>query len=414
MSIQKPNTPATTGTDNHPSTMDIENPNAKSVEAANSESALDPDGDTPSSDELDSTGGEDENADVDTDHVDMITDVDTDADTENEADTEDEDEDDSGGEPEPEPKLTWDFPLSSDSTALNLVTDVMVEDDGDLLGDSDLLDSVEAFVDGKTKFDSITEKLQAGRELTRKFFAQQNLAMSGVFATYAGYTVQTGKLLIALKPLVKATGEKWEPWAAENLKFMAPRTRQACMQLAKVSGIEKHLHFNKERLLLLAGAVKGADGDDPIGDFLRRHNLGFDPTEEIDLDAYKDAVDLVLDFERLKKAGLDVEMESLKQFRADGNKVTTGLIKVLKAVKAANGDPNKHLTDPSSGGSDDGEKKAKSFKKIATTLAGTIDWIDGHREFIDHVDLDTIDELSSKLEALKALITASDNSEAQN
>ena len=64
------------------------------------------------------------------------------------------------------------------------------------------------------------------------------------------------------------------------------------MQLAKVPGIDNHLHFGKERLLLLAAATKGAGGVDPIGDFLAKYNLGFDPAEEIDLDAYKDAVDL--------------------------------------------------------------------------------------------------------------------------
>ena len=69
--------------------------------------------------------------------------VEDDADPDAEADTEA--EDDSGDDSDPEPTLNWNFPLTSDSTALNLVTDVIVEDDGDLLGDSDLLDSVEAF-----------------------------------------------------------------------------------------------------------------------------------------------------------------------------------------------------------------------------------------------------------------------------
>jgi hypothetical protein len=104
----------------------------------------------------------------------------------------------------------------------------------------------------------------------------------------------------------------------------------------------------------------------------------------------------------------------LKKYRADGKTVNASLIKILKAVKAANGDPNKHLTDPSSGVSDDGEKKAKSFKKMATTLAGTIDWIAGHQEFIEQVDVVMIDELTTKLAALKALITASDETEAQD
>jgi len=354
-----------------------------------------------------------ENTTADTD-AEADSEVDFKAEEDAESETETEPEDDTEDDRESNTGMTWAFPLTCDSTSLNVITDIIDSDDGNLLDDSEKLDEVEAFISGETKFGSSSEKLKAGQELLREFFALHNTAWSGIVGTFSGYAIQIGRLLLALKALVKECGLTWEPWVAEHVKFMTPRTRQRHMQLAKVRGIDSHLHFGTERLILLDGATKGNDGDDPIGDFLSKYNLGFNPEEEIDLDAYKDAVDLALDFERLKKAGIDVDMESLKKFRADGKTVNVSLIKVLKAVKAANGDPNKHLTDPSSGGSDDGEKKAKSFKKIATTLAGTIDWIDDHREFIDHVDLDTIDELTSKLEALKALITALDESKVQD
>ena len=50
----------------------------------------------------------------------------------------------------------------------------------------------------------------------------------------------------------------------------------------------RHLSvFGKERLLMLESATKGSTSDDPIGDFLKAHDLYFDPEAEIDLDAYQ-------------------------------------------------------------------------------------------------------------------------------
>ena len=53
----------------------------------------------------------------------------------------------------------WDFALTNDSTALCAITDIIIDDDGDLLGDSDLMDEVDAFLSGETKFKSDIEEL---------------------------------------------------------------------------------------------------------------------------------------------------------------------------------------------------------------------------------------------------------------
>ncbi len=314
-----------------------------------------------------------------------------------------------------EEAIVWDFSMTTDSTSLNQITNIIVEDDGDLLGDSDLFDRLETYLNGDIEFRTNIEKLQAGQELLREFFAEHNRSWSGIFGTFTGYAVQIGRLLLALKALVKACGLKWEPWAAENLKFMTPRTRQRNMQLAKVRGIDNHLHFGTERLILLDGATKGNEGDDPIGDFLSKYNLGFDPAEEINLDAYKDAVDLALDHERLTKAGINVNMESLKIFKADGKKVGAGLIDTLKIVMKMGNDPNDYLETPRDDDDTiDGQKKAQSFQKIAITLAGTIDWLSNHEEFAKDIDVAKIDELAEKLDTLKRLIAASETPESDD
>ncbi|MEE4193962.1 MAG: hypothetical protein V2J07_02065, partial [Anaerolineae bacterium] len=105
-----------------------------------------------------------------------------------------------------------------------------------------------------------------------------------------------------------------------------------------------------------------------------------------------------------------------KKFKADGKKVGSSLINTLKIVKKMGNDPNEYLQTPRDDNDDaiKGQKKAQSFQKIAITLAGTIDWIASHEEFVDEVDVNKIDELTTKLAALKALITASETPEAQD
>jgi len=316
-------------------------------------------------------------------------------------------------EVEPESAISWDFAVTADSTSLCEISNIIVEDDGDQFGDSDLMDEVDAFLTGEIKFESDNLKLRAGQELLRKFYAQYNRAWSGVKGTFAEYAVSLGIFLIALKSLMKACGEKWEPWAAINLPFMSPRTRQAFMQLGKVQGINNHLHLGKERMILLESATRGMDGDDRIGDFLKTYDLAFNPEEEIDLDAYKEAVDLAIFHKRLKKADINVKMESLKKYQADGNKVSSGLIERLKAVQAGKGDPNEYLENPLDDDDYKDREKAKSFKKVATSLVGTINWIAGHEEFIRQVDVSMIDELTTELSKLKQLVIEAEAAETK-
>jgi hypothetical protein len=353
------------------------------------------------------------------DTEDRITDIDQSVETPEDQVTPDppnqgEDDRITGNEPESDTEsdsqttIPDELALGGDSTAALAVITQIEEDEGDQLGDSDIIDEVDDFLNPETEFDSDEEKLEAGHDLLRRYFSQHNRSWSAVLGTFAGYAVDIGRILHELKALVKACGKKWEPWAAENLVFMKPRTRQAFMQLAAVPGIDGYLHLCKERLLLLDSATKPYTSDDPIGDFLKRHDLYFDPEAEIDLDAYKEAVDIALDHDRLKNAGVVVEKDSIRKYKMDGKKIDASLIKVLKAVQKSTGDPNKSLTDPLTDDDDDsGEKRVQSFKKLAVSLLGTIAWIVGHPDYLDQVEADKIDELEEKLGALKRLISPS-------
>ena len=144
--------------------------------------------------------------------------------------------------------------------------------------------------------------------------------------------------------------------------------------------------------------------DDRIGDFLKPHGLYFNPEAEIDLDAYKEAIDIALDHNRLKNAGVVVEKDSIRQYKMDGKKIDASLITVLKAVQKSGGNPNSALTDPiTDDDNDSGEKRVQSFKKLAISLLGTINWIVKNQDFINQVDSDKIEELENKLGELKRL-----------
>ncbi|XPS88658.1 uncharacterized protein Dvar_66770 [Desulfosarcina variabilis str. Montpellier] len=309
-----------------------------------------------------------------------------------------------------------DFALTADSTSLSEITNIIVEDEGDLIGDADLIDEVDAFLDGETEYENKGQKLDAARDILRKYYAKHNQAWAGVVGTFSVYAIQQGRMLLEIKDLVKAIGETWETWAAENLQFMSSRTRQTFMQLAKVPGIDNHVHLGKERLLHLASATKDMGGEDPIGDLLKNHNLEINPEEEIDLDAYKDAVDMAIDFERLKRSGVEVKIETLQKFRADKKNVNNDLIKILKAIKREGGDPDHYLNAPQDDDEDvsfEGQKKAMNFTKIATSLVGTIKWINQHSLCAKKVDVRKIDELTESLNELKRLVTEITGNENQ-
>ena len=311
-------------------------------------------------------------------------------------------------ETEQETAPAWDFSSTADSTSLSQVTEIIVEDDGDLLGGSDEIGQLEAFLSGETEFENNEQKLQAGQQLLRSFYAKHNQAWSGVIGTFSVYAIQQGKLLIALKHLVKKCGSTWETWAAVNLAFMNQRTRQSFMQLAKTPGIESHTYLGKERLILLSNVTKGMEGDDPIGELLRKHNLHPDPTAEIDLDAYKKAVDVAIFYERLRKADIEVGIEGIRKWQAENKPLSADLINVLKAIKNSGGNPEEHLNaPPDDDDTIDGQKRAMSFKKIAISLLGTISWISNHTEFIDKIDIEKINELTENLTTLKRLVEES-------
>jgi len=306
-----------------------------------------------------------------------------------------------------------DLSMISDSTSILEIVTFINEDDGDLFGDPELYEDLENFLASEDQHESEAARLVAGQKLLRRCLKQFNKSWSGVTGSFTHYAIQLGRVMLVLKDLVKKCGQNWEPWAAENLSFIKVRTRQVYMRIATVPSIEDFASFGIERLDELVSATKGVEGENPIADFLAMHDLTFDPEAETDLDEFKKKVDLALDAQKLRKAGIDVSLDSVQHYKQDGKKVNSHLINVLKAVQKSGGDPNNHLTDPPEDEENDGERRVQSFKKLAVSLLGTIDWIANNRDFIDKVDIDKIDELTEKLSVLKRLVNEAASAETQ-
>jgi hypothetical protein len=265
-----------------------------------------------------------------------------------------------------------DLSLISDSTSINEIVILINEDEGELFGDPDLYEALQNFIASEVDYNSEEEKLEAGKRLLRRCIKQFNKSLTGIKGTFTHYAIQIGQLLLILKQLVKKCGLKWETWAAENLPFLKDRTRQIYMRIAAIPRVEDFEAFGIDRLDAIASAVKGAEGENPISDFLQKFELTFNPEAEDDIEEFKEKVDLALETEKILRSGIEVTTDNVKQYKQDGKKVDRHLIEVLKAVKNSGGDPNKHLTEPPEEDDDDGEKRVRTFKKLAISLQGTI------------------------------------------
>ena len=161
-----------------------------------------------------------------------------------------------------------DLSLISDSTSIVEIVTFIEDDEGDLFGDSELYEDLENFLASEGQYDSEEAKLETGKRLLRRCLKQFNKSLNGVTGTFTHYAIQLGRLLLVLKDLVKKGGNKWEPWAAENLPFIKDRTRQIYMRIAAIPSVEDFAPFVIERLNEIVSATKGIEGENPIAEFL--------------------------------------------------------------------------------------------------------------------------------------------------
>jgi hypothetical protein len=249
------------------------------------------------------------------------------------------------------------------------------------------------------------EMLLQGIDLLKAGYADFH-SFKHLFGRYdAEWTFHLGGFLNQMKSLAKKAGFMWEPWAAEKLSFIGKRSRVKFMNLGRRVDCHRFSFLGVDRLDVLCSATADSKDPDPIGDFLTRHNIAFDPTREFNLEEFKAAVDAALNNEKLVKSGIQAEFALVQDLTLVGVKFEKSLVQKLKAVSDSGGDVNTCLRTLSiNKGQDstetDEDKRLQDFNNLSNRLIKTIDYIIKDDDQLDRVDVTTLTVLMKKLHKL--------------
>ncbi|MGO9137285.1 MAG: hypothetical protein ACLP9S_04790 [Syntrophales bacterium] len=223
--------------------------------------------------------------------------------------------------------------------------------------------------------------------------------------------IRMGVMIIGLKKLVKQKKEKWGAWASENLPFLGERNRQKYTQLGSRLDAHKYDFLGIERLYMLCVATDSYVGkeEDPIGNFLSRHNVAFDQNTDFDIDDFKRDIDVAMNMDLLSSKGIQgvdpalVKNLSLAKVRLDGS-----LMGELKTLQNYGGNINDRLRDLSQtrGKIRDLEEKEKTrnFNTLSIQLLKATEAFLKDREKMETINTNLFMDLFKRLDVLRQLL----------
>lgn len=263
----------------------------------------------------------------------------------------------------------------------------------------------------KTKLPEV--KLQdiigEGIELLKGQYADFN-SISHIFGCRgAEMAIQLGKLLNRLKSVARKTGEGWGEWATKNLPFIKARTREKFMNLAKRRDCHKYAFLGTERLDILCTATKDSpDEDDPIGAFMARHNVPFDPEGEFVLEEFTEHIDIALGCERIESKGFSIPRSKVAALHKLGREVDQALIKSMTIARDSGGSPEAVVDRLILNGGKElqgstPEQRFSDFNTSASRMLKTLEYIIENQDHVDLIDRKTYQMLMEKLAAIQEL-----------
>jgi hypothetical protein len=246
--------------------------------------------------------------------------------------------------------------------------------------------------------------LTEGLQMLSREVALMNSFMSLARRDEAKRAITVGTMLNMFQALTKKAKIKWQAWCAENLGFISQRKIEVYCRLAVRVDCHPYTFLGIDRLDRIctetAGDVKVLK--DPIGAFMARHKITFNPEAEFDFDVFSFDVDVALNMDRLVKNGLDgANLDLVKALTRKQRKMEGSLLGELKRIKKSGGDINIHLKDLSLSRKDEeepeSEKRPKEFNKLSSGLIKSIDYIIRDPEQVDKVDAEVFENLMKKL-----------------
>jgi len=292
------------------------------------------------------------------------------------------------------------------------------DDHGELLGSKIRERKAKRFCDkyANTKaadIKDLAKVIAEAKDLAIKYILQINMVESGLAGTICKYRLRGGMVFNIIKKLVKEKyGPVWKEWFAVNFDGREFRTVQDYMRLAKLSGIIRYAVFGKERLIQIDKQLSKAEKKtaDPIGDFIRRNGINFNPEEEIDAQELRIETDIAINLQKLIGAGItEITKDRVETLVHNGREVEPAHIRELKVAKdagldvvarfeeilASDGKPEPFMTP---------ERKSEGFKKKTDQFIKAMESAISDAEYLGQVNADTIVNLKEKLQQLEQLI----------
>ena len=291
------------------------------------------------------------------------------------------------------------------------------DDEGHLLNDLPLETEVKALCAELDEIDLDLEEdpdfwVRKIKDVTTRYASQINFAESISTGSVTKYRIRMGMLLIRLKYLVKKKRKQsWVQWFKENYDQRHFRSVQDYMGIAEIPNVIRYAVFGKERLLEIIRQLGDKSGADPIGDFLSKNGIDFNPETELDPVELRIKTDVAIGMRKLAKERLgEVSISKVEALVRAGMEIETKHIMDLKAIKKIRGDLKSRMDQIIAAGGKvetvvTPEGKAKSFRKtVDKFISLSVDaLLDG--AYLREVDLVLWRQLKAKIEELEPKVS---------
>ena len=299
---------------------------------------------------------------------------------------------------------------------LNITVRVQ-DDDGEYIGDKTLEAKVKAYCERFNNIAALTEEdldklLAEGPELTSSYVKRINSNDSWSKGVKTKYQIRAGMMLLGQKEGVKRKKGIWTEWFKAKYIPEQLRSAQVYMAVAKIPNIIRYAILGLDRLYEIQRVVKDYRDEDPVMRFIVENGIVFDPSEEVDLVAFKQEIDVALARQKLLDNGLEgVSIDRIKDFVKDGFEIEGKHIKALKLAKKINGDLNQCMEEMFANGgrpyaTQSGVNKADAFKKSTDRFMSAVDQALDEDEYLEGITPHIVRQLKLKIENLEARVAS--------
>jgi hypothetical protein len=314
--------------------------------------------------------------------------------------------------------------LLGQSTSLRDAYVPVSDDRGEILGNKELEEKVIKYTDDflrpqKESPDKRPEDLLAElKTISIEYAKKINISTCISDGAFTKYRIRLGLLFRYQKTLVRKAGLEWIKWFSENYDEKHLRSIQDYMSLAEIPNIIRYAVFGKERLTELRRVFpqkKFKQNEDPVGDFLKKHHILFDPESDNSMDSWRALVDAALTIERIEKleeneeVELNADPEIIKALVAIGASVDNGMLREMVIVSNSGGNVNEYLRRRYvNGGAEESiiinSRMLEGLPKLVARFKDTVDYLKEHKDLIEKLKRKDIIDLEEQLTELKALI----------